>query len=215
MKKTHSPELVPQELRRHVEQQVLPRYEAFDTAHRGDHVRAVIARSLELAERLGADPAMAYAVAAYHDTGLAAGREEHHIESGRILAADTQLRRWFTPEQIHTMRCAVEDHRASAGRAPRSLYGRIVAEADRLIDPRTIARRTVQYGRDHYPELDREGHFARFCRHLTEKYGDGGYLRLWLAESENARQLELLRALIRDPARLRRLFDEAFDGCPE
>ena len=71
-------------------------------------------------------------------------------------------------------------------------------------------RRTIQYGLDHYPALDREGHRARCLEHLREKYGEGGYLRLWIAESENARRLEELRALIRDTPRLDRLFDRLF-----
>ena len=49
---------------------------------------------------------------------------------------------------------AVEDHRASASRAPRSLYGKIVAEADRDLLPEVVFRRTVQFGMEHYPEKD-------------------------------------------------------------
>lgn len=155
---------------------------------------------------------MVYTVAAYHDTGLANGREHHHIDAGRILAEDAELRRRFTEEQIGIMREAVEDHRASSDHPPRTIYGRIVAEADRVIDPATIVRRTVQYGLANYPALDREGHYARCLAHLQKKYAEGGYLRLWIAESDNARRLEELRAIIRDPQRLRRLFDETFDA---
>ena len=194
----------------HIETQILPRYRNFDRAHSTDHVLQVIERSLALAAPYGLDPAMVYTIAAYHDTGLAEGREEHHLAGGRILAADPALRRWFSEEQIATMREAVEDHRASSDHEPRSIYGRIVAEADRQIDAVTIVRRTIQYGLDHYPALDREGHRARCLEHLREKYGEGGYLRLWIAESENARRLEELRALIRDTPRLDRLFDRLF-----
>ena len=200
------------ELQAYVEREILPRYRSFDRAHNLDHVQAVIARSLTLAAGYEVNPDMVYAVAAYHDTGLTNGRENHHLDAGRILEADTELRRWFTREEIRTMREAVEDHRASSGHAPRSIYGRIVAEADRMIDPATILRRTIQYGLAHYPELDREGHYARCLQHLREKYAEGGYLRLWIAESENARQLEALRRIIRDPEELRRRFDAAFDA---
>ena len=139
----------------YIEAEIIPRYDSFDRAHDRRHVRSVIDRSLTLARELGADPDMAYTVAAYHDTGLVAGRERHHTVSGEILAADTALRRWFDEEQIAAMRCAVEDHRASAKEPPRNLYGRIVAEADRLIEPLVILRRTLQYGLAHCPELDR------------------------------------------------------------
>ncbi|WP_300256211.1 HD domain-containing protein [uncultured Alistipes sp.] len=199
-------------LKRYIEREIIPRYEHFDRAHDVGHVRTVIARSLELAARYEVDADMVYAIAAYHDTGLVNGRENHHLDAGRILAADHELRRWFSEEQVEVMRQAVEDHRASAGHAPRSIYGRIVAEADRVIDPATIIRRTVQYGLDHCPGLDREGHFVRCLEHLREKYAEGGYLKLWIPESENARRLEALREVIRNPELIRKAFDEAFDA---
>lgn len=199
-------------LKRYIEREIIPRYEHFDRAHDVGHVRTVIARSLELAEAYDVDTDMVYAIAAYHDTGLVNGREKHHLDAGRILAADHELRRWFSEEQVEVMRQAVEDHRASADHAPRSIYGRIVAEADRVIDAATIIRRTVQYGLAHYPTLDREGHFVRCLEHLQDKYAEGGYLKLWIPESENARRLETLREVIRDRERLRNAFDEAFDA---
>lgn len=195
----------------YIEAQILPRYAAFDRAHSLDHVRQVIDRSLALAAPYGLPAAMVYTIAAYHDTGLAEGREEHHLAGGRILAEDPVLRRWFDAAQIATMREAVEDHRASSDHAPRSIFGRIVAEADRCIDPETIIRRTVQYSLAHCPTFTREEHYARCLDHLRQKYGEGGYLRLWIPESDNARRLEELRATIRDTERLRRLFDTLFD----
>ena len=199
-------------LKRYIEREIIPRYEHFDRAHDVGHVRTVIARSLELAARYEVDADMVYAIAAYHDTGLVNGRENHHLDAGRILAADHELRRWFSEEQVEVMRQAVEDHRASSKNAPRSIYGRIVAEADRVIDPATIIRRTVQYGLDHCPGLDREGHFVRCLEHLREKYAEGGYLKLWIPESENARRLEALREVIRNPELIRKAFDKAFDA---
>lgn len=195
----------------YVEAEIIPRYDGFDRAHGTDHVRTVIRRSLELAARCEVDTDMVYAIAAYHDTGLVAGRERHHLVSAEILAADSRLARWFSAEQLAVMCDAVEDHRASSKRPPRTIYGRIVAEADRCIDPATVLRRTVQYGLSHCPALDREGHFERCLAHLRKKYAEGGYLRLWIPESDNARKQEELRALIRDEARLRAAFDAVFD----
>ena len=67
------------------------------------------------------------------------------------------------------MKEAVEDHRASNKHVPRSIYGKIVAEADRIIDPDITLRRTVQYGLSNYPELDKEKQYIRFLTHLKEK----------------------------------------------
>ena len=194
-----------------VETQILPRYAAFDKAHNLSHVNKVIRSSLELARSMGADLNMAYAIAAYHDLGLSGPRAIHHLTSGKILQQDGRLRRWFSAEQLRLMREAVEDHRASASRAPRSLYGKIVAEADRDIEPETVCRRTVQFGLANYPEKDREGHWQRFTEHLEEKYSTHGYIRLWIPGSENERRLNELRALMAEKTRLREVFDRIFD----
>lgn len=200
------------DLQAYCEREIIPRYAAFDKAHREDHARTVIARSLELAEHYDVDVDMVYAAAAFHDTGLAEGRETHHLVSGRIIREDAGLRRWFTPEQIETIAQAAEDHRASSKHEPRSIYGRILAEADRVIIPETVILRTIQYGLSHYPELDREGHWERTLAHLREKYGRGGYLKLRIPESPNAARLEELRRMIDDTAALRPIFDRLFDS---
>ena len=209
-------------LKQWVEQEVLPQYVRFDSAHRVDHARRVIARAMtlyrHLRERLAPPdaplvtlmPEMVYTAAAMHDLGLAEGREEHHLTSGRLIRNCTDLRRWFDEKQVETIAQAAEDHRASAKEPPRSMLGCIVAEADRDVEPETIVRRTVEYGLSHYPTLDREGHWQRTLEHLHEKYAEGGYIKLWLKESPNAEPLTELRALIHDEARLRTLFDQFY-----
>ena len=195
------------ELQAYVEAEILPRYDAFDKAHQRGHAEMVINQSLQLAEQLGVDENMAYAIAAYHDTGLTEGRELHHKVSAQIIRNDKRLRQWFTEEQIEVMADAAEDHRASSEKPPRTIYGRIVAEADRFIDPEDIIRRTVQFGHDHYPTLSREEHYERMVQHLHEKYGRNGYLRLWFPDSPNAQRLEQLRCIIDDESQLRKWFD--------
>ena len=202
--------MIRREIVEYVEREILPRYEGFDAAHRRDHVDVVIERSVALARELGARVDMAYIVAAYHDTGLAVGRDVHHTESKRILLEDSALRQWFSAEDIATMADAVEDHRASSKQPPRTLYGRIVAEADRLIEPRTILRRTVQFTLTHHPDLDREEGYQRLLEHMREKYDYGGYLKLWVEESDNAQRLEELRKIIADKPTLRRLYEEIY-----
>lgn len=198
-------------LRKYVEEEIIPLYDSFDRAHRRDHVETVIEQSLLLASNYNVDINMVYAVAAFHDVGLCKGREYHHIESANIVRGDKLLNTFFTAEEINVIADAVEDHRASSKAAPRTLYGRIVAEADRVIDGDTILRRTVQYGLSHYPSLSREEHFNRACEHLEEKYADGGYLKLWIPESPNATRLQQFRKVIGDKKLLRTLFDTIFD----
>ena len=202
---------VNQEIQSYVEQHIILLYDHFDKAHQRDHVRMVISQSMALAEQMDVDADMVYVIAAYHDIGLCKGREHHHTVSAQMLLADSELRKWFSDNQLQTMAEAVEDHRASSDHAPRSLYGRIVAEADRFIDPDTVVRRTIQYGMEHYPELDKKGHYERMVQHLREKYGRGGYLHLWFDHSPNAERLETLRQIIDDENTLRRKFEEYYE----
>lgn len=194
-----------------IEREIIPRYAAFDKAHQEDHVRSVIRQSMNILPFYDVDASMVYAIAAYHDLGLEEDRKTHHIVSGRIVREDAHLREWFTDEQIETMAQAVEDHRASSDHEPRSIYSKIVAEADRLIDTDTILRRTIQFGFRHYPELDREAHIQRALDHLDEKYAEGGYLKLWIPESPNAHRLYALQQLIKDRHRMKELVERIYE----
>ena len=194
-----------------IETKILPQYADFDRAHNMEHVTRVIRSSLKLAQQTGADVNMVYAIAAYHDLGLTGPRAIHHVTSGKILQADARLKRWFSAEQIRLMKEAVEDHRASASRAPRSIYGKIVAEADRDLEPENVVRRTIQFGLANYAHLDREGHWQRLLQHLDEKYSTRGYIHLWISGSQNERWLNELRQLIENPDQLRPVFDKLFD----
>ena len=193
-----------------IETEILPQYANFDRAHNLEHVTRVIRRSLELAKTTGADINMVYTIAAYHDIGMSGPRAVHHLTGGKILAADARLRRWFSADQIKVMKEAVEDHRASASHAPRNIYGRIVAEADRDLSVDEIVKRTVQFGLDNYPELDKEHQWLRFKKHMDEKYSVNGYIKLWIPNSSNERGLNELRQLIVNTPKLRETFEAAY-----
>ena len=193
-----------------IERNILPRYAEFDAAHSLSHVTGVIKRALKLADRFGADVDMVYTIAAYHDIGMGGPRAIHHLAGAKMLAKDVRLKRWFSQEQIRIMKEAVEDHRASAARAPRSLYGKIVAEADRDLEPESVFRRTVQYGLANYPGLNKEEHWTRFLSHMDNKYSTHGYIRLWLQGTDNEEYLRQVRAMIESPTALRRTFDRIY-----
>ena len=197
----------------YIEGLIIPMYDGFDAGHGREHVGAVAQEALRLASFYDVDEDMVYTAAAYHDTGLCVDRKTHHLESGRIIREDKELSRWFTREQIEIIAQAAEDHRASSDHEPRTIYGKIIAEADRQITPESIILRTVQYGFEHYPELDKEGHWKRTCEHMAEKYDIGGYLKLWIPESRNAEGLASLRDIIHNESRLREYFEAAFNKC--
>lgn len=203
---------VSQEILLYIRQRIYPLYAGFDPAHRLDHVRSVVDSALSMCRYYDVNPDMVAMAAACHDIGLAEDRRTHHLVSGRMIRENMDLRQWFSEDQIETVAQAAEDHRASSGSVPRSIYGRIIAEADRQIEPATVIRRTFQYGMEHYPEMDKEGHWQRMLEHLHEKYAEGGYLKLWIPESPNAERLGQLRAIIRDTEKLRAMFEDLYDN---
>lgn len=206
---------IREDIQKFVFDEIVPKYAGFDPAHKEEHALTVIEQAMLLMDRMSAwraaqneetasnwqevpEREMLFIAAACHDLGLVNGRERHHLDSGIIIRNDPRLRQWFTEEDIETIAQAAEDHRASGKSAPRSIYGKIVAEADRVIDGETIIRRTIQFGFTHYPSLDREAHIKRAVEHLREKYGRGGYLKLWIPWSDNATRLNALQEMIAD-----------------
>ena len=199
-------------LKNYIEDNILPQYINYDKAHQRDHIETVIEESLNLADHFGVDMDMAYAIAAYHDLGISEGRETHHITSAKRLLADKELTKWFSDEQLKIMAEAIEDHRASSKHEPRSIYGKIVAEADRNIDTEIVLRRIIQYGISHFPDLNKEEQYARMLGHLYEKYAEGGYIKLWIPESRNAKKLAELRLIIKDDSKLRSFYNKIYDS---
>ena len=217
-------------LENYIYNEITSRYADFDAAHREDHVSTVISQAMELLDRMPGwlssqpsdvtgiwgkdvlDREMLLTAAACHDLGLVNGRERHHLDSGIIIRSDSRLREWFSEEQIETIAQAAEDHRASGKSVPRSIYGMLVAEADRVIDGETIIKRTMQYGLTNYPEMDREEHIIRSIGHLREKYGRGGYLKLWIPWSDNAASLSALQDTISDDSAIHRETARIYDS---
>ena len=219
---------IREDIVRYVFDEIVSRYAGFDPAHRENHALTVIEQAMKLLEGRDSyleshsaenteewsediDREILFVAAACHDLGLVNGRENHHNDSGIIIRGDKRLKEWFTEDQIETIAQAAEDHRASGKSAPRSIYGKIVAEADRVIDGETIILRTVQFGFTHYPDLGREGHIARAVAHLKEKYGRGGYLKLWIPWSDNAARLNSLQETIADEEAIWKCVSEILD----
>ena len=219
---------IREDIIRFVFDEIVSRYAGFDPAHRENHALTVIEQAMHLLDSRAAwlegqpaetacqwseeiDREILFVAAACHDLGLVNGRERPHTDSGIIIRSDDRLKEWFTQQQIEIIAQAAEDHRASGKSAPRSIYGKIVAEADRVIDGETIILRTVQFGFTHYPDLGRVGHIERAVAHLKEKYGRGGYLKLWIPWSDNAARLSALQDTIADDEAIWKHVSEILD----
>jgi len=190
----------------YVEANIIPKYQYFDKAHDISHVEKVIKNSMLIAADYDVDASMVYVIAAYHDVGLSEGRDDHEMRSSKILLEDNNLRKWFSSNELGIMAQAIEDHRASNDYKPRSIYGNIVAEADRDIDYISVLTRIAQYSLGFFPEYTEEQHFDRSYMHLIEKYGDYGYIKLWLDTEQNRKNLEELRKKMTSKEKLKKDF---------
>jgi len=199
----------------YIEQCILPKYESFDKAHGREHVDRVIENSLSIASDYDVDVDKVYVIAAYHDIGLHQGRENHEKHSAEVLRSDSKLEKWFSKDEIILMSEAIEDHRASNDYVPRNIYGKIVSEADRDLDYIIILTRIVQYSLEHFPNYTLEQHYARAYDHMQKKYGENGYLKLWLDTEINRKNLSMIRSALRSEERFKTDFVHVFNKCSE
>lgn len=202
--------MINKELKTYIENKIIPNYANFDKGHSFEHVNKVIEESLNLGAKYNLNLNMVYTIAAYHDLGLCKNRETHHLVSGEILSNDKELKNWFNEEEIITMKQAVEDHRASSKNEPRSIYGKVIAEADRSIEPFSIIKRTVQYSIKHSPDAAKDVHYQHLIEHMKEKYAEGGYMKLWLESDKNSKGLKELRQIISDNKKLKEIFEKIY-----
>lgn len=165
--------IIRKEIIDYIEEYIIPKYKYFDEAHREDHVEIVINQSLEIANDLyEIDSEMVYIIAAYHDLGIEFDRKQHHLISAQLLRNDKMIKTWYASDDINLMADAIEDHRAS-GNIPRTVYGKIVSDADRVYDFDIIIKRCILYRKS----LSLERCFQDTRDHIIEKYSSKGYLK--------------------------------------
>ncbi len=187
------------ELEKYIEEKIIPLYTRNDDAHGIEHIKTVIRRSLELAKNYDVNIDMVYTIAAYHDFGVYIDRKTHEIISADMFMKDENMKKWFSDEQRIIMKEAIEDHRASCNHEPRSIYGKIVSAADRMIatvDSR-IKRACISSLRLH-PEFTREEHISRVYNHLSEKFGENGYAKMYIEDKEYDASIAKFRQALSD-----------------
>ncbi len=189
-----------EELRKYIEKNIFPEYEKNEKAHGIEHIKYVIDRSFELIEEnnLDVNKDMVYTIAAYHDIGHHINRETHEIISAEIMSKDENLKKFFNSEELNTIKEAIEDHRASSKKDPRSIYGKIVSSADRNNTVEACLRRTYSYGKKLDPEATDEELFLRAHDVLTKKFGEGGYAKFYFKDKKYEDFLKEIRKLLKD-----------------
>ena len=182
------------ELVKYIEDEIFPLYNRNEEGHGIQHIKTVIKRSLELAKNYEVNLNMVYIIASYHDLGHYIDRKTHEIISAELFMKDNKVKQWFTDEQRIIIKEAIEDHRASSDHKPRSIYGMIISTADRtIVDIDNTIKRSYSYGKRNYAELTEEEQIERIYQHLTEKYGENGYAKVYLEDKEFDEAIKKLR----------------------
>lgn len=203
---------IDKRLRAYLNNTILTQYQILDKAHQKDHVRKVLKESLIIAKDYQVDMTMVAVVAYFHDIGMIYGRHNHHLTGAKLLEDDLFIKTFFSNEDIKIMKEAVEDHRASKNAEPRSIYGKIIAEADRDINPNTIIKRTIQFGLSEFPHLSKTEVITRAIAHLHEKYGPNGYLKLWINTPKNTRGLLKIHQLLSREKELSKMIEKIYEN---
>lgn len=170
---------VNKELKKYIEKNIFPKYEKY-FAHGMMHINAVIDNMMMLADYYDLNKDMAYVIACYHDSGLSLDRENHEKESGKLLANDMVLKKFFTSEEIQTMKEAVEDHRGSRKIKPRNFYWECISDSDRDFDISILARRQINTTLKCYPNIKTfDEHFERCYKYICSRINSNGVFNLW------------------------------------
>lgn len=188
---------VREELKEYLHSEILPQYDRLDKAHGRSHVLFVAQKGTELARYYGANQEIIYTAALFHDIGMQVDRKRHADISAQRMRADHRIQDFFGKDDIEIMAEAIEDHSSSGGREPRSIYGKILYQADRDLRIEVIVGRAMEYGMKNYPGQSFEWHYRRVSKYLNEKYGDGGRLVLWLPDKKEEEKFRNVKNAIR------------------
>ncbi len=205
----------------YIKKNIRSKYKTFDKGHDISHFEFVTTNCVNYAKALiekgeEIDVDLAYVVGAYHDIGISKGREGHAKASGEIVRADAELKKYFSAETIELIAEAVEDHSSHLAYEPRSIYGKIVADADRNNSKYLVFSRPVKYGLKNETHLDKAGQIERVYEFVQGKFGRNGYVKYHLDIPDTKKAQEEVWALLDNKEKclsyIEGIFDEVTKG---
>lgn len=198
--------MISKELKNYLKEEILPIYQKNDWSHQSWHIHEVIERSLKIAKDYDVNLNMVYTIAIFHDIACFKGREDHEINSAKMLEEDTVLPNFFTEEELNIMKEAIIDHRASLEYTPRSIYGKIISTADRFTTIDGILRSTDGYYLEFYPEMTVDEMFDNCCNYIEKKYGKNGYGKVHIPTKDYEDFLKSVEYYLNNKMELKEIF---------
>ena len=212
---------IRKELLDYINTNIKPLYKTFDKAHNISHYKFVTNNCVEYARELiakGIDVNLeiAYVVGAMHDIGISKGRDGHAKSSKEMVLKDNNLRKFYDENTITLIAEATEDHSSHLDYEPRSIYGKIVADADRNNTMYLVFSRPIKYGLKNEKENTRSQHIDRVYDFVQNKFGKNGYVKYWLDIPQTKQEQQKVWDLLDDEnackAYIAGLFDEITKG---
>lgn len=189
------------ELKKYILENIKEKYKTFDKGHNVSHFNFVTKNCVNYGKQLiekgvDIDLDIAYIVGAYHDVGILKGRENHALSSGEIVRKDEVLAKFYSPEIVETIAQAVEDHSSHLTYEPRSIYGKIVADADRNNTMYLVFSRPIKYALKNEPTTTRQEHIEKVYNFVNQKFGRNGYVKYWLDIPDTTKEQQKIWQLL-------------------
>ena len=189
------------DLIKYMEDNIFPIYDTFDKGHNLDHIFAVIERAINIYKSLNnpkIDINIVYAAAALHDIGVKVERKNHALHSSEFVLSCQDLRNFFTEEEITIIANACEDHSTSKGIVPRTIYGKIVCDADKDNDVNISLLRAYEFTKKYYPNFTEEQCLDNVYEQLYLKFGPEGKVKFYVGAPEQQEFLQTMQSLALD-----------------
>ncbi len=210
------------ELKKYINENIKSKYKTFDKGHNVSHFMFVTRNCLNYGKQMiekgfDVDVDIAYIVGAYHDVGIIYGRDNHAISSGKFVREDKVLAKFYPKETIELIAEAVEDHSSHLLGAPRNIYGKIVADADRNNTQYLVFSRPIKYAlKNESKSLTKQQHLEKIYNFVNEKFGRNGYVKYWLDIPDTVKEQQKVWQLLDNKEQclqyISGLFDEITKG---
>jgi len=215
---------INKKLKKHIKENIIPAYKSANKAHSVEHIKNVIEYAIMLARELHLNLDIIYTAAAYHDIGILGWgcrdnkashkhlRKYHHIYSARAVMQSNALRDFFNIKELKIISDACLDHRASNPKQPSSIFGKVIADADRLdgFELDVLFQRCLDYENFKYPNKEIDEIKADIYNHINDKYSFNGYAfdSLYLKITKMKFEEEIKR--VKEVSSSRPLFEQEF-----
>src|SRR5690606_33144825 len=92
---------------------------------------------------------------------------------------------------------------------PRSIYGKIICEADRSDTMDTVIERTILFRMKNNESF--ESIYLDVLKHIQDKYGENGYLKVWLKTKGTTEMLTDIRGLLQNEIEFKKYAEKIYE----